>query len=75
MMHKFLVVLLPMTPSNCVAANTSITGLFTIAKFQIQSFKVDTNETQYQGSIKSIYKILLTNYLYQYKHWFQLARG
>jgi hypothetical protein len=49
MMRKLLVVLLPLTPSNCVAANSmtiGTTGGYTIAKFQ--SDQIDTHETQYQ---------------------------
>ena len=54
MMCKFLVVLLPLTPSDCVACNTCITGPFTIAKFQ--SFKIDTkNETQYQTVVLKVH--------------------
>ena len=53
MMRKFLVVLLPLTPSNCVAVNTITTGLYTIAKFQ--SVKNDTNETQYQIEVLKVH--------------------
>jgi hypothetical protein len=53
MMRKFLVVLLPLTPSNCVAVNTRTTGLYTIAKFQ--SVKNDTNETQYQIEVLKVH--------------------
>jgi hypothetical protein len=52
MMRKFLVELLPLTPSNCVADVTCITGVFTIAKFQ--SVKIVTNETQYQRVVLKV---------------------
>jgi hypothetical protein len=47
MMRKFLVELLPLTPSNCVADPTYITGVFTIAKLH-------TNETQYQRVVLKV---------------------
>jgi hypothetical protein len=54
MMCKFLVVLLPLTPSDCVAANTIITGVFTIAK--LQSVKIVTkNETQYETVVLKVH--------------------
>jgi hypothetical protein len=47
-------VLLPLTPSDLVAANTIITGVYTIAK--LQSVKIDTkNETQNQTVVLKVH--------------------
>ena len=56
MMRKLLVVLLPLTPSNCVAANSmtiGTTGCYTIAK--CQSNKIDTHETQHQRVVLKVH--------------------
>ena len=53
MMCRFLVVFLPLTPSNCAVAATKTTGYITIAKFQ--SVKIDTNETTYQRVVLKVY--------------------